>query len=1050
MISFKNITMKLTIKLSGIVLVAFLGMCCQVIPSTAIAQRIVSGRVVDSNGSPMGGVVINWKNTSTQVVSGDDGRFSVVASGNQDVLEFWYLGKVNKEVSVGDRTTIEVVLEDDMIEMDEVVVLGYGSVRKRDLTGAVSKFTPTDVRDNPMNSVEQVLQGRVSGVQVTQSSGGPAAGINFLVRGANSTSGNQPLIVIDGYPVDPGNSRITSGGDGNAITAQPTMNPLANIDPNEIESIEILKDASATAIYGSRGANGVVLITTKRGKVGEDNVEFNYRSDISQVGREIEVLNTDEFISFIREASQNSSVALPPGWTDEQLEVYRKTNNDWQQEVYRVAPSNNYQLTVRGGDARTKYAVAGNYTDQNGVIKNSAFNRAGIRVNLDRELSKYLTLGLNLSASKSTTNLSVNSSSTGSISANVVTSALLFAPFREPYNADGDINQNLESNPLTIVNLIRDQYDSNLFYGNLTGKLNLTKALSLNMNFGGNLSNGLRQAYHPRGTLVGNQRKGYAYRSQNNNFNYLSEFTLNFDKDLGKSRVNAVLGYTWQQWKNSSMGTSTSDFPNDNLTFYSFQSGNAPGATTTSYQESALASVLGRINYSLQGKYLFTLTGRADGSTRLAAGNKWAFFPSAAVGWNINEEEFLKGHPVVSTLKIRGSYGVSGNQSVGIGSTAATLNSGVSSTTVIGDAIVKGYILNNIANPQLGWEITQQLNAGLDFGVLKNRYALEVNYYRKRTENLLIQLPIPTATGFKTYTANAGAVTNSGVELDLTAQVLSKSLKWRINGNISFNRNQMADLGPLGDQGIIFGPNYLNFGAMLDQPIHVAMLGSQIGAFYGYRIDGIYQNAQEVADGPEANSAKPGDFRFVDLNGDNAITSDDRTIVGNPYPDYVFGITNSFSWKRLSLSFLFQGSIGNEVANLNRFRLDAMNSANQYNISKVAWDGRWRGEGTSDRYPRAVALGGYFNSRFSDFIVEDASYVRLKNVNISYTVPIKAVEWLKSVRLFATATNLLTFTDYSGYDPEVSANFNNALTPGVDNGTYPQTRTFSFGANLNF
>ena len=454
---------------------------------------------------------------------------------------------------------------------------------------------------------------------------------------------------------------------------------------------------------------------------------------------------------------------------------------------------------------------------------------------------------------------------------------------------------------------------------------------------------------------------------------------------------------------------------------------------------------MGRANYSVNGKYIFTLTGRADGSSKLAEGNKWAFFPSAAFAWNLHQEKLFKDNiHFINTFKIRTSYGLSGNQNIAVGGTQTRLGT---ETYIVGGNVIKGYTNGNIANPILGWETTKQFNVGADIGLLSNRLQLDINYYQKRTEDLLINLPIPSSTGYTNFIANAGVIANKGLEFELTGKVLNKLLKWDVSGNISFNRNKMVDMGQL---NAIFGPNYLNAGSLLNQPLHIAVVGEPVGSFYGYRINGIYQNAAEVAAGPEATTAKPGDFKFVDLNNDNSITAEDREIIGNPAPDYIFGLTNNFSYKNFSLSFFIQGSIGNDIINLNRYRLDGLNRTNT-NVSQEAYNNRWTGEGTSNYYPRVSGSSSYFNGRFADFIVEDGSYVRLKNVNLSYALPKSlGVKWLKNASVFVTATNLITITDYSGYDPEVNADFDSGLTQGVDNGTYPQFRTFSTGINLKF
>ena len=1002
----------------------------------------ISGRVIDSKSSePLIGVSVVVKNTGIGTITDYDGAFKIDASLDS-ILIVSYMGYNTQEIEVANGRPLNILLEENTELLDELIVIGYGVQKKSDLTGAVGRFSAKDVDQQPVISIDQALQGKVAGVQITQSSGSPGAGMNFVIRGGNSLSSNQPLIVLDGYPIDMGSGNLSLGANVE-VAPQPGTNPLANLNPNDIESIEILKDASSTAIYGSRGANGVVIITTKRGKNTRDEISFNYRTDFNEIRKTIPVLNTQDFINFANEAALNDG--LDSVYKSSAIADLTKINNNWQDQIYKTGVSNNYQLSLSGGEDRGKYYLAGFYNQMNGIMMNSGFNNGGIRFNYDRKFSNALNVKFNVNASKSKSSLGLNSSSTGLLSANAVSSALFFKPLNRGYDELGETDQSISDNPITVVNLQKDIRENNLLNSNITADLKLTKSLTFRTNVGAYSTASSRMSYSPRGTYVGNQFGGYAFRGETKRFNYLSEFTFNYQKKLNAHFIDAVAGYTWQKWDRRGLGTSTTGFPNDNLTYESLQSGTSPGTTTTSHQEWALASYIGRVNYTYSNKYLLTLTGRSDGSTRLAQGNKWSFFPSAALAWKVSEESFFNIE-AINNLKLRASIGVSGNQNIAVGATQATLGS---DAYVINGTVSKGYRQNNIANPILGWENTTQYNIGADFGFLKNRIQLTVEAYNKRTEDLLINLPIPASTGFTTFVSNAGSVENKGLELDLSAVILKSELKWTFSGNISFNRNKMLDLGPLGDEGSIFGSNFLSAGSLLNQPIHIAKVGQQVGSFYGYRINGIYQNAQEVAAGPEATTAKPGDFKFVDINGDGAITSDDREIIGNPNPNYIFGITNSFSYKQFNFSFFFQGSIGNDIINLNRYKLDAL-SGSTYNVSQEAYNGRWTGEGTSNYYPRAKSGGGYFSTRFSDFIIEDGSYVRLKNVNINYTLPIKNVKWIKKASLFVTATNLLTFTDYTGYDPEVNANFENAMTPGVDNGTYPQTKTYSIGLNIKF
>lgn len=1018
------------------------------VAKTQVATKDISGIVTDENKSPIIGATVIVKGTSNGTITNINGDYKLTNVSEDAILTFSFIGMKTQEIAVGGKILLNVTLKEDAIGLQEVVAVGYGTIRKSDLTGSVSKVSVDNTSQKPVGSMEQLLQGNASGVQIVQSNGAPGAGLSILIRGANSTSGNQPLIVIDGFPIDSDNKDTNKGS--SAASSTPTS-ALSNINPNDIESIEILKDASSTAIYGSRGANGVVLITTKRGKSGMDKIEFNYRTDVSSIIKKLDVLNSADFMTFANEAAVNSgrTTAL---YDATAIEENSKQSYNWQDEILRTAISRDYQLGVSGGEEKTKYALFANYSDLQGIVKNTSFKRGGIRLNLDREFSKKITIAFNFNGSRSTSTMTSGGSTQGLTSGSSMLGALYYLPFLKAYNEYGDIDQNIEGNPLTMVNLVKDDYTTSSLISGLVGTYKFNKYLNFRARLGANYSHLLRQNYWPRGTYQGNLMQGYAFQNQTTQFSLLNEFTVNYNRWFKKSNIDAVIGQTYQSWLYDLSAMSQSQFPNDNTTYYSFQSGNATGIPNTLHQEWALASFLCRVNYGLLSKYLFTFTGRADGSSKLGVGQKWSIFPSFALGWNVHKENFMKPVKFIKNLKLRASYGLTGNQNIGIGQTMPYFSV---EKVVIGRQITNAYYTGALYNSTLGWESTRQINAGLDLGILNNRVLFEYNFYKKRTSDMLINLSIPVSTGYSSIPMNAAAVENQGMEFDLKVIAIDKKLKWSIAGNISFNRNKVVDMGPLGDNGKMFGPNYLTYATGLNQPLHVVMKGLPIGSFYGYKIDGIYQTQEEVAAGPEASTAKPGDFKFVDISGadgkpDGIINAEDRTIIGNPYPDYIFGITNNISFKDFSLSFFFQGSMGNDLINLNRWRLDALR-ANANNVSQAAWDGRWTGPGTSNKYPAARLGEDYFNKRFADFIVEDGSYIRLKNVTFSYNLPLgklKLTKYISNFRLFVTGSNLLTITKYTGYDPEVSANFNNPITSGVDIGSYPNARTISFGLNI--
>lgn len=1025
-----------------------------IIEEVSLAQKSVSisGYVRDSRTKEiLPGVTVVEKGTSKGTVTNEKGLYKITIPDTKSTLIFSFIGYKSEEVAVTDKKTVNVDLKEDVHSLDEVVILGYGQIAKSDLTGAVSSVKTENTTEKAVSSVEQMLQGQVSGVQITSNSGGTGSGITFNIRGITSVTGsNQPLIVLDGYPIDSdnGSAKMSGSSQSGWLADNLEDNTLSNLNPNDIASIEILKDASATAIYGSRGANGVVLITTKRGQSGRNKIEYSYRYDMSEVPKKIEVLNTADFIACRNEGYMNQTGSPDPNY-DTQFKIDNATqiNTNWQDLIFKTSISQNHQLNFSGGDQKMRYAMTLGYYEQEGVIKNSHFERGSIRFNFDREFSKKFKFGMNFNGVMSTNKAAMQAASSLSPSQSVIVGALRSRPTLSPLTEDELIDQNLDGNPLTLIELSHDINKTSKVLLNLFGEYTILPGLSAIVRGGLERTYVHRDFYHPRGTTLGNVQGGYAYSGDIDNMNYSTEYTLNLNQTFNKiHKFNTVVGYQWQHWLNKRQAINALNFPNDNLLFYNLNVAGSFNAPFTNTSESGLASYFGRVNYSLDSKYMITFTGRADGSTRLAEGNKWHFFPALALGWNAHNEKFLSDIDFLSQFKLRSSYGLSGNQSIGIGATKSTLTS---DAAVINQAIVTAYRPGNMPDENLGWETTTQFNVGTDISFFNNRLRFSFEYYRKVTEDMLISLSLPPSATFTSYSTNFGSIENNGYEFDLGFSALTGNFTWDISGNLSINRNKVLDLGNL---TALYGSP---FNAVGSQSLHIAKVGYPLGSFYGYRITGIYQTQEEVdADNALTSDValrEPGLFKYANLNNDNVINDDDREIIGNPFPDFVFGISNDFSWKNFTLSVLIQGSIGQDLINASRYYLDALSVTTlNSNVSKRAYENRWSGPGSTNKYPKVTTSGAGFYNRFSDFIVEDASYVRLKNITLSYIFPKRLIRFAESVKVFATATNLLTITNYSGYDPEVNSRAGRGMMPGIDSGAIPQYKTLSGGVNVNF
>ena len=1008
-------------------------------------EKVITGKITSEAGEALPGVSVVVKGTTTGTVSDVNGMYSITVPDVAEILVFSYVGYIPEEVEIGNKTTINIMLSEDIKSLGEVVVIGYGTQKKSDLTGSVSSVKSEELKAVPATSLDQALQGRAAGVQVTQLSGKPGAETSIRIRGTSSIlAGNEPLYVIDGMLVS------SDGGDmSTGVNLGPRIGALASINPSDIESIEILKDASATAIYGSRGTNGVVLITTKRGRAGKANISFESYYGIQQISNKVEVLNAEQFGNLVNEANINAN-ETPKYVNPKNLGA----GTDWQEELFRTAPIANYQLSASGGDAKTRYAISGGYFTQEGIILSSDFKRYSFRANLDRDLSKRLTIGTSLSlAHISSTGILTNA---GTIVPGVVTSALLFYPTNKVYDPNGPGGYTYENDEFgrALGNPVAEAKEFNSFgttsrvLGNVYANYEIIEGLEFKTSLGVDGFASKERAFGPNFLRRTKASKGEVSIGAIQGLTWLNENTLTFNKTINeKHNINAVVGYTLQEFKNESLLAYSFDFLDNRTGYHNIGAGVNPQKPANSESQWNMVSYLGRVNYGLNDKYLFTVTGRVDGSSKFAKGNKYGFFPSGAVAWKVSNEEFMKDINFFSDLKLRASYGVLGNQAIPPYSSLPAVGS-IGEGVFNGSDVYTGKEPLLYANEDLKWESTRQLDLGLDASFFNHRISVTADYYHKKTYDLLLDTPIPNTSGFSSTVLNVGNVENKGFDLDIRTVNTKGKLQWNSSINFSINRNKITNLNSDEDIPVSMGGGILR-------------VGQPIGTFYGYIFDGIFQTDEEASNSPvlkgqEATApyapshAKAGDRKYRDISGDGVIDEQDRTVIGSVQADFTWGFNNTLSYKGLELSFFIQGSQGNELANFNLFDLQNFNGQN--NVMAEAALNRWTPANPSNKYPRALASGNLDQGIFSSNIVEDASYVRLKNITLGYNLPSSFLENIKvsSLRIYVSGTNLVTLTKYSGYDPEANTYGQNSTLIGVDNGGYPMSKTYLVGLNIGF
>lgn len=981
-------------------------------PALQAQERTLSGRVIDADTqTPLPGVSVMVKGTNYGTSTDSEGAFTLAGLSENDVLLISYIGYLSQEVSLAGQTDVTIVMQTDSKALDEVVVVGYGTVRKSDLTGSLSSVDAKDLISSPSINPVQALSGRAPGVRVMQNSGQPGSNISIRVRGGNSLNGNnEPLYVVDGFP----------------LTGAPTM-----LNTADIESINILKDASATAIYGSRGANGVVMITTKSGQEGQSKISVQSYYGMQKVLNTIDMLDARQFAEIANLRADNDGVN--PFFSEEEVASLGK-GIDWQNEIFSTAPIQSHTLTFSGGDNNTRYSLSGSLFDQQGIISPTAYQRISVRSNFSQDFGEKLNLTFSSILSQMKENgANVDNGSRGS---SILSAALLAPPTLSPYDQNGDytdlsqyaFSPGAARNAVALMNEQLDENNVRSILANAALTYEIIKNLDFKVSIGLESVDSKRDRYSS--TLIRYTPTGSAQTDFFRRTNVLNENVLTYGLDLDERHaLNFMGGFTYQSNQQSSNGSSATGFANNTLLNNSLQSGDTPGIPTSSISEWTMLSWLGRINYVLDEKYLFTASFRADGSSRFGKENKWGYFPSLAFAWRLTEESFIQDLNAFSDLKLRLSWGRTGSTAINPYQTLNTISTGL--TIFDNDFYVASAPGSRLPNSSLKWETTQTYNIGLDFSFANNRFRVTVDGYDKKTTDLLAVINLPPSIGYTNTLQNIGSIRNQGLEIGFNADILTNAFQWSSSLNVSHNKNKVLALVQDDD---LFGANLPN---PINTSVSLTRMGQPVGVFYGYLENGLDEE---------------GKIQYKDISGpdgqpDGLITNDDKTIIGNPYPKLVFGFNNEFAYKNFSLNIFLQGVYGNDIWNNNL--ADYANSFN-IGINQIAgvYGNYWMPESPGALYPK-ISTSSLF--RESDRFIEDGSYLRLKNVRLNYNIPTDRlnINGLSALQIYISAQNLATLTNYSWYDPDVNTRGGGAsISPGIDQTGYPSAKTYTLGILL--
>jgi TonB-linked SusC/RagA family outer membrane protein len=971
----------------------------------------VQGKVVDENGDPIPGVTVSVEGSTIGSVSDLEGNYSISVPENS-TLVFSFIGYETKKVVLGDQTIINITLEEEVSSLDEFVVVGYGTVRKSDITGAVSSVSSKDINAIPAANVMQALAGRAPGVQVKQNNGRPGAPISVRIRGTNSIVGNnEPLYVVDGFPVSSAQS----------------------INNSSIESIEILKDASAVAIYGSRASNGVVLITTKRGREGQTSVILESSVGYQELIKKMEMMNPLEFGIYYNRLDNN--MGRGDRFTQEELDEFAAMGEgtDWQDVVFQRAPVQNHSINVSGGNETTRFSITGGVFDQKGIIKNSDYKRYSLNTNIHHDVSSKFSVDATISLSKNKSARQL--SEQGRFGTSLIGRAYGIPNYLKVYEEDGSYLEPVLHdprvsealwNPLNFIHETSNILAENNVLANAAVSYEITEGLVLKISGGIESITSRIDSYQTKNFQ--NIPDGVASVSVSEFTSLLNENTLSYNKTLAdKHNISAVVGVTYQDFLNTSLSGGGRNFLSDITETYNLATSAIPSIPGSGYTKSVLLSGLGRVNYTFDNKYLFTLSFRSDGSSVYSKDNKWGYFPSAAISWRVSEEDFINlDNLFINDVRLRTSWGMAGSQAI---DAYATMNQLIPGTTVFGTSLYTTMAPGSRLAADLKWETTEQINIGLELGLFQNKVQITADYYAKETSDLLNAVQLARSTGYTNSLRNIGRISNKGFEFQVNSNIIDRDdLTWDLNANLSFNRSKVLEL--YGGQDILAGQLAM---IMFTDFANTYREGEPLGVMYGY------QEAEQYDEN--------GFLQYVDQNGDGVIDVQDKVQIGDPNPNFIFGINSELFYKNFNLSLFFTGTQGNDLINMTAvaYTVDQTNGTNKL---KEVLNNHWTPEHTDAKYPIPSTNNRFL---FSDRYVEDGSYLRLKNIELGYDIPVTNWKGIQNARIYVSGQNLLIFTQYSWIDPDVNTRGGaNSLDQGIDYSGYPSAKSYNIGVRIGF